>query len=333
MKKLFKILGIVVGVIVVLIIAGYIYFNASFPNVDPPENIKVEVTPERLVRGEYLANHVTVCIDCHSERDWTKYAGPIKPETLGSGGEVFDEKIGFPGTVVTKNLTPANLGSWTDGELLRAITCGVTKDNKALFPMMPYMNYTNLTEEDAYSIIAYIRSLSPVERQFPETELNFPLNLLVKTMPLKNYTPAAPVDKSNSIAYGKYLVTLASCSECHTQSDQGKPLPGMSFAGGEQFNFPSGVVRSANITPDEETGIGSWDKDNFLERFSYFRDEIAHNTAVDMNKDFNTPMPWLMYSGMSDEDLGAIYDYLRTLKPVKNSVQSFTPKSKTTASE
>lgn len=332
MKKLFKILGIIAGVIVVLIVAGYIYFNAAFPKVDPPENIKVEVTPERLARGEYLANHVTVCIDCHSERDWTKYAGPIKPETLGSGGEVFDEKIGFPGTVVTKNLTPANLSSWTDGELLRAITCGVTKDDKALFPMMPYVNYTHLTKDDAYSIIAYIRSLPSKERQIPETKLNFPLNLLVKTMPLQNYTPAAPVDKSDSIAYGKYLVTLASCSECHTQSEKGEPLPGMFFAGGQEFNMPSGTVRSANITPDEETGIGSWDKENFLERFGYFRDETAHNNSIDINKDFNTPMPWLMYSGMTDEDISAIYYYLRTLKPVKNSVESFTPNSKTSDS-
>ena len=111
MKKVFKILGIIVAVIAIVIIGGLVYFNASYPKVDPPKDIKVEATAERLSRGEYLANHIAVCIDCHSERDWTKFAGPIKPGTNGSGGEVFDENIGFPGTVVTKNLTPANLGS------------------------------------------------------------------------------------------------------------------------------------------------------------------------------------------------------------------------------
>lgn len=322
MKKLFKILGIIAGVVVVILIAGYIYFNAVYPNVDPPRDIKVEITPERIERGKYLANHVAACIDCHSERDLTKYAAPIKPGTEGSGGMVFQ---GSYGKVVSQNLTPANLGSWTDGELLRAITCGVTKDNRALFPMMPYMNYNNFSQEDVFSIISYIRTLKSQEKQNPKTELNFPLNLIVKTMPIQAYKPANEVDASDSITYGKYLVTIASCSDCHTQSNQGKPLPGMEFAGGMEFQLPSGIVRSANITPDEETGIGSWEKDNFLDRFAYFRDEDAQNVPVDMNKDFNTPMPWLMYSRMTEKDLGAIYDFLRTVKPVKNTVESFTP--------
>ena len=322
MKKFFKILGIIVGIVVVILIAGYIYFNAVYPNVDPPKDIKVEITPERIERGKYLANHVAACIDCHSERDLTKYAAPIKPGTEGSGGMVFQ---GSYGKVVSQNLTPANLGSWTDGELLRAITCGVTKDNRALFPMMPYMNYNNFSQEDVFSIISYIRTLTPLEKQNPKTELNFPLNLIVKTMPVQAYKSANGVDTSDSITYGKYLVTIASCSDCHTQSNQGKPLPGMEFAGGMEFQLPSGIVRSANITPDEETGIGSWDKDNFLDRFAYFRDEDAQNVPVDMNKDFNTPMPWLMYSRMTEKDLGAIYDFLRTVKPVKNTVVSFTP--------
>ena len=325
MKKVFKILGIVVAVIAVVIIGGLVYFNASYPKVDPPKDIKIEATAERLSRGEYLANHVAVCIDCHSEREWTKFAGPIKPGTNGSGGEVFDENMGFPGMVVTKNLTPANLSSWTDGEILRAVTCGVTKDNKALFPMMPYMNYSNFMEEDAYSVVAYIRSLQPQEKEIPETDLNFPLNLLVKTMPLKSYTPAKEIDKSNLAEYGKYLVTIASCSECHTQSNKGEPLPGMYLAGGQTFNFPAGVVSSANITPDAVTGIGNWTKEDFLNRFRFYNSEEAQNVPVNLEKDFNTPMPWLMYSGMTDEDLGAIYEYLRTIKPVNNSVNRFVP--------
>jgi mono/diheme cytochrome c family protein len=333
MKKVFKILGILVGVVVVLLIAGYIYLNTAFPKVDPPEDITVEVTPERIARGEYLATHVAVCIDCHSERDFTKFAGPIKPGTEGSGGEVFDENIGFPGKVTTKNLTPANLGSWTDGELIRAITCGVTKDNRALFPMMPYPNYNQFSEEDLYSIVAYIRTLEPQEKNIPETELNFPLNLIVKTMPIQTYSQAKEINKSNTIAYGKYIVTLASCSECHTPSDQGDPLPGMTMAGGQAFNFPGGVVRSLNITPDNETGIGTWTKEDFIARFRFYSGEDAHNVPVNIEKDFNTPMPWLMYAGMTDEDLNAIYDYLRTVTPVKNRVERFTPHSTATASK
>ena len=332
MKKFLKILGIIVGIVVLLVIAGYVYLNTAFPKADPPKNIKVEATPERIARGKYLANHVTVCIDCHSQRDWTKFAGPIKQGTEGSGGDVFDEKIGFPGKVTTKNLTPANLGSWSDGEIVRAITCGVTKDNKALFPMMPYPNYNKISQDDLYSIVAYIRSLKPVEREIPETELNFPLNLLVKTMPIQSYKPVKEIDRSNSIEYGKYLVTMASCSDCHTQSDKGEPLPGMELAGGAEFNFPAGVVRSANITPDKETGIGNWSKEDFFNRFRFYNNEEAHNIPVNIEKDFNTPMPWLMYSGMTNEDLSAVYEYLRTVSPVKNRVERFTPHSNSTAS-
>lgn len=324
MKKFFKILLSVVAVVVVLVVAGLIYFNSTFPKVSPAPDIKVESTPERIARGEYIANHVAVCIDCHSERDWTKFAGPIKPGTTGSGGEVFDENIGFPGRVTTKNLTPANLGSWTDGELIRAITCGVTKDNKALFPMMPYPNYNNFTQEDAYSVVAYIRSLEPQQKEIPETELNFPLNIIVKTMPIQNYTPAKEIDISDSIAYGKYLFTIASCSDCHTPAEKGEPLPGMYLAGGMEFKFPAGTVRSLNITTDEETGIGRWTKEDFIKRFRNYGTGEAKNIPVDMNKDFNTPMPWLMYTGMTDEDLGAIYDYLRTVSPVKHKVERFT---------
>jgi hypothetical protein len=332
MKKLFKVLGILVGIVVLLALAGYIYLNSAFPKVDPPKDVKVEATPERIARGEYLAKHVALCIDCHSERDFTKFAGPIKPGTEGSGGEVFDENIGFPGRVITKNLTPANLGSWSDGELIRAITCGVTKDNKALFPMMPYFNYNQITEDDLYAIVAYIRTLEPREREIPETELNFPLNLLVKTMPVQAYTPAKEINKSNSIEYGKYLVTLASCSDCHTLSDQGEPLPGMYLAGGNEFKFPGGVVRSLNITPDNETGLGNWSKEDFIARFKFYANEDAHNVPVNIEKEFNTPMPWIMYAGMTDEDLGAMYDYLKTVTPVKNRVERFSPYKTASAS-
>jgi mono/diheme cytochrome c family protein len=326
MKKFFKIVGVILAIFLVAIVGGLIYFNSAYPKVAPASNIKVETTAERIKRGEYIANHVAVCIDCHSERDWTKFAGPIKPGTYGSGGEVFDENIGFPGKVTTKNLTPANLGSWSDGELLRAITCGVTKDNRALFPMMPYPNYNNFTQEDVYSVVAYIRSLEPQKKEIPETELNFPLNFIVKTMPLQNYTPNKEIEKSNTVEYGKYLVRIASCSECHTHSDMGKPLPGMYLAGGAEFNFPAGVVRSLNITPDEETGIGRWTKEDFIKRFRNYGTEEAINIPVDLKKDFNTPMPWLMYTGMTDEDLGAIYDYLRTVKPVSHKVERFIPR-------
>lgn len=324
MKKVAKIIGVVIGVFILLVIVGLIYFNSAFPDVDPPTKVKVEITPAKLERGEYLANHVAVCMDCHSKRDWTKFSGPLTPGTLGSGGDVFDEKVGFPGKVFVKNITPAAIGSWTDGELIRSIVCGVNKDNKALFPMMPYPNYNNLSKDDIHSIVAYVRSLKPIENSQPETELNFPLNFIVNTMPVKSHNPMK-FDRRNFVEYGKYLTTIAGCSDCHTQSEKGEPIAGMEFAGGQGFQFPGGTVRSSNISPDVETGIGRWTGELFIQRFkAYLNDSLAMRSVNE--KDFNTPMPWTMYAGMSEEDLKAIYSYLRTIKPIKNKVTVFTPK-------
>jgi hypothetical protein len=90
--------------------------------VGPAPTLRVEATPERVARGKYVVEHVAVCTDCHSQRDWTRYAGPIKPDTYGVGGEVWDEAVDFPGRLVSLNITPAALASWSDGEIVRAFT-------------------------------------------------------------------------------------------------------------------------------------------------------------------------------------------------------------------
>jgi hypothetical protein len=129
--------------------------------------------------------------------------------------------------------------------------------------------------------------------------------------------PAAKAcpDRKDSVAYGRYLVQTASCQDCHTPRKGPELDASRAFSGGVPFPLPSGgVVRSANLTPDAETGIGSWTRERFIARFAYYRD-ATHAPEIPQGA-FNTLMPWTMYSGMSDEDLGAIYDYLRTVKPV-----------------
>lgn len=324
MKKFFKILGVAVGAFIVVIIAFLIYFNSAFPKAAPLQNVKVEITPERIARGEYLAYHVTGCIDCHSRRDFTKYAGPLIPSTLGEGGERFDNTMDseIPGVIYSYNITPAGIGDWTDGELIRAITTGVTKNGKALFPLMPYQSFNHLSKEDLYSIVAYIRSLKPIKSQVPESKLDFPMNLIVKTIPLSTYTPAPEPDKSDTLAYGKYLVTIAGCADCHTPMVKGTPVAGLEFAGGMEFHIPGGTSTSANITPDNETGIGKWTKPQFIHFFKSFASDSAKNISVKPGEP-NTIMPLTFYAGITEEDLGAIYTYLRTLKPVHHEVVKF----------
>ena len=92
----------------------------------------------------------------------------------------------------------------------------------------------------------------------------------------------------------------------------------MELAGGSEFSAPWGIVRSANITPDIDTGIGGLSKEEFLNRFTEYRSPEMQKIPAREN---NTVMPWLMYAGMSDDDLDAIYSYLRTAKPVRHSVE------------
>ena len=98
----------------------------------------------------------------------------------------------------------------------------------------------------------------------------------------------------------------------------------MEFASGFEFPFPNGqVVRSANITPDEATGIGSWSETDFVSRFKFY-DSAEGRTINAETMEYNTPMPWTMYAGMTEKDLTAIYKHLRTSKPIKNKVEKFT---------
>jgi mono/diheme cytochrome c family protein len=321
MKKVIKIVAYLAIAIVVIVIGVVAYVTFALPNVGAPEDIKVEITPQRITHGKYLAYNVLACVDCHSKRDWTKLGAPIDTTTLGGGGELFDQAgNGFPGEVYVPNITPYKLANWTDGELFRAITTGQRKNGNAIFPLMPWPYYSKLDREDIYDVIAYIRSLKPIKADYPKSKLDFPLNIIVHTMPKKAELGTKP-DTKDTLKFGAYMVQASACMECHSQDDKGTLLPGLEFAGGRPFKVNGGTVKSANITPDKATGIGNWTKEMFIAKFKSFSDR---KNAVSIKPgDFQTVMPWWGYGGMSENELGAIYTYLRTLKPVKNSVVKF----------
>ena len=307
-----------VGCLVVLALAGLGYLFAAYPKVGAPSGVRVDATPARIARGEYLANHVSVCTDCHSQRDYSRYAAPVKPETLGAGGEVWDETIGFPGRLVSRNLTPSALAGWSDGEILRAFTEGVARDGTPLFALMPYPAYgAHMAREDALAIVAYLRTLPPRSVPIADRRLDFPLPLVVRTMPAVAHMPAAAPAPTDRKAYGEYLTRIAACGECHTRRDQ----PDRYLAGGEEFPMPNGTIaRSANLTP-HATGLAGWTEAMFLERFAAYADGAGHVPVAPTAP--ITPMPWGAYAGMTREDLGAIFSYLQTVPAVANRVEKF----------
>lgn len=321
MKKLARVGGIFLALAILLGVV--ITFTIGWrPVVGPRARTlttrKFESTPTRLMRGEYLVDAVTDCMDCHAEHDWTVHDAPILPNTLGAGQDMSTMK-GFPGQVFSPNITSdpeTGAGAWTDDQLARAIREGVGHDGRALFPFMPYPDYRALSDEDLASIVVYLRSLPAVRKWRPATKLIFPVRYLIRSAPQPLDAPVGEPDLSTPETRGAYLVRIGVCADCHTpQNDHGQPLPNMEFAGGLILDGPWGRVATANITPDP-SGVSYYDTALFTQ---------VMRTGFVKARQLNQIMPWHTYRKMTDEDLAAVFAYLKTLKPVRHHVDNTEP--------
>lgn len=265
----------------------------------------------KLERGRYLVEAVAYCYYCHSDNDWEAVEPLPKPGMKGAGA-LFPEK-NLPGRVVTSKITPdpeTGIGSWTDEELNRAIREGIGRDGRRLFPIMPA--YQRLSDEDLAAIIAYLRSQPAVRNELPKTQLPEPVRAnLPPPMPVAR--PVAAPDLADPVKKGEYLVTLGDCVSCHTPLDpQGVPQMKLAFGGGFELSGPWGVVVSTNITPDA-SGISYYDEALFLKVM-----RIGNPGARKLNR----VMPFHVYRNMTDEDLKAIFSFLKTLPPVEHRVDN-----------
>jgi cytochrome c len=179
--------------------------------------------------------------------------------------------------------------------------------------MMPYAHFRRMTDEDLASVVVYLRTLPPLHNPLPRTDIRFPVKYLIRGVP-QPVTETVQADLSTPVSRGEYLVTLALCSECHTPRKRGRLDSAMTFAGGQVFD-PSGKLVSPNITPDA-TGIGNYTEDMFVK---------AMRTGYVGKRQLNTAMPWQFYGGQTDEDLKAMYAYLRTLPPIVHRVDNTQP--------
>lgn len=293
----------------------------STPQVSTEDSLQKIIT-----RGKYLAVHVAACVHCHSQRDFTKYSGPIIQGTEGGGGQAFTHDMldAIPGILYSKNITPdpeTGIGNWTDDEILQAITKGINKNGDTLFPIMPYANYNRMAKQDLLSIIAYIKTLKPIKNKVPDRQLMIPISIAYPAPALQGSVDAnVSPPESDKVKYGEYLITVASCSDCHTAFVKGQPDFSRLYGGGNVFHINSFTVTSSNITPDSTTGIGAWTEEMFINKFASYRD--PKNYMYDPAKQ-NTVMPVSDFAGMKDEDLKAIYAYLRTVKPVSNKLEKY----------
>ena len=208
------------------------------------------------------------------------------------------------------------MGGWTDGEIARAIREGVSKDGRPLFPQMPYETYREtLSDGEILDIIAYLRTLKPVNNKPGATKVAFPVSMFIRSVPAPLEQPPAPAPSpSDKLARGKWLLRAASCNECHdTRDDKMQKVPGKTLAGGMEFHLPDerGVAIAPNISSDKATGIGAYSDEDIRRALEEGKGKDGRDLYV---------MPWSYYKGMTKEDKDALIAALRDVPPVANVV-------------
>ncbi|MEP7376372.1 MAG: cytochrome c [Chitinophagaceae bacterium] len=254
-----------------------------------------------ILRGKHLIFGAAHCASCHSltNADSLLKLGQEVPLT---GGFVFDLPLG---KIYSRNITPdkeTGIGNYTDAEIARALRYGVHPDGGVVFDFMPFHN---MTDEDMTAVISYLRAQRPVRNKVPDHELNL-LGKAVKAFMIKPVGPTGEVEqrvtRDSSAVYGNYMANnVANCGGCHTQRTLSGEFTGEPFAGGNDID---GFI-TPNITTDSSGRIFGWSQKNFVDRF-----RLGRTVA-------KSPMPWESFGRMNDEELKAIYAYLKTVKPVK----------------
>lgn len=289
----------------------------------PPDE-RVEITPERIARGQYLVDQVAACGACHTGREEDSMVSGQRTDRYLAGGNYIKEG---PFTVWFPNITPdreTGIGDWTDGELIRAIREGVGRHGELLLPMMPAASYQYMSDEDVASIVAYLRSVPPVrlDRERERNRMPPPVRWILnggKFHPEPSRR-VPPVDRTDRVAYGQYLVRMGHCDMCHGMGQAGMAHPNagepMYMAGSKMaFESEHGKVWASNLTPDDETGIGR-----------YSDEDIKHALRSGRRLDGRRMMPPMSLiiphiGGMEEEDLDALVAYLRSLPPTSFAVR------------
>ena len=310
LKKILLALALLV-LLVVIGVPTFLY--GAYPKMRPAPQMTAPNAPEAIERGRYLAEAMTGCVACHSPIDETR-PGDFAQAGLEYAGRVWPEGSGFPGKIVAPNLTPdpeTGIGQWTDGEIARAIREGVSRDGRPLFPLMNYPGYRDLSDDDVLAIVAYLRTRKPIRRDNGRTELDFPVGMMIRTVPLPLDGPAPGLPAAGA-ERGRAMLKVMLCGECHTpRDDRGNPIAGKDLAGGNEFKGPWGVVYAANITAHPSAGIGAYSNDDLRRVFREGKNRAGRDLWV---------MPWSVTKNLTDADLDALIAALRELPASPNLV-------------
>jgi len=308
-------LGLVV-VVLLAVAAGALYvasrqnlkFDAPFPEIAASADSAV------IARGHYVVRNVANCAQCHG--DTTRHADALAGADVPlSGGYTWEIP---PGKIYARNITPdaeTGIGGFSDGAIARALRHGVGSDGRAL---LPFMEMQGLSDEDLVAVVSYLRAQPAVHNLVPAHQYSL-LGKVVKATILANpvgpeSTPPKTSPSGATVESGRYLVeSVGLCWACHTERDMKTgALVGPRFGGAREYLEPSDpghVWAPPNITSDPTTGrLGQMSEDEFVDRFRAGRLLPG------------TPMPWQGLQRMSEDDLRAMYRYLRTVPAVTRDV-------------
>lgn len=269
--------------------------------------------PPSIERGRYLVQGIGHCFQCHSELDRSK---PGFPPVEGREGAGRIRRQTATMRQIAPNLTPddeTGIGRWTDDQLVRAIREGIGHDGRRLTSSMPWPYLSVLTDTDVRSIVLFLRSIKPIRNELPPSILpDLELDRARTVAFTPPVQPARASDLNTPVKRGEYLVRVGKCADCHTPTlkDGTKPRA-LLFSGG-----PFETAAVSNITPDP-SGIPYYDAALFI--------QTMRTGKVGGVRELYGAMPWWWFRNMTDDDLRAIFEYLRTLQPVKHRVSSEQP--------
>jgi mono/diheme cytochrome c family protein len=260
-----------------------------------------------VTRGAYLMNGPLACANCHTPRAPDFSLLPDKH--LAGGFKIIDPAF----EVYTANITQdkdTGIGSWTDEQIAAAIRTGKSREGRIIFPPMPVPTYNSMSDDDVRAVVAYLRTVKPIHNEVPESKYKIPQQAMP---PAKGSLAPSPSDKA---AYGGYIVnSLAHCFECHSTPDaNGAPdfAHGLGAGGMLITLAPGATVMTANITQDKDTGIGKWSDADI-------RKALTEGVRPD-GRHLAPPMPYPWFKNMTDDDVNAVIAYLRTVPPIKHTV-------------
>jgi len=304
----------IIGGLVVLI-GGFALFIQlrGIPSYQTQKiDLKVDYTPARLEHGRKLV-HI-LCAECHLDQKTNRLTGK----------QLIDMPEAF-GTAYSRNITQdkeLGIGGWTDGDIAYLLRTGIKKNGQYAPPWM--VKLPGMSDEDLYSIITFLRSddslvqaSSVHDRESqPSWFAKFLCFVAFKPYPYPDHAITAP-DSSDKVSYGKYIVNdVVHCYACHEADfstiNELHPTESVGYLGGGNptLNANRRVNRSANITMDNETGIGNWSENQFMRAV---RQGFAPN-----NRPLGYPME--RYPELSETDVSAIYAYIKTVPPIHNAV-------------